>query len=87
MLPLEIKALRKYLGESQTKFAARFRVNQATVCRWEMNGIEDGPAKVVMEAVIQSIPQERLATGCLSKALGSPPVRLNRAKVSQPAQA
>ena len=55
MLAIEIKALRKYLGESQVEFAARFRVNQATVCRWEANGITHGPTKIAMEGVLNSL--------------------------------
>lgn len=36
-----IKAARVRLGENQIEFARRFDVNQATLCRWEVNGLPD----------------------------------------------
>jgi len=35
MSPEQIRALRKHLGEAQTKFGARFKVTGLTVYRWE----------------------------------------------------
>jgi len=47
--PDQIKSLRKALGLSQTKFARRLLVTQATICRWE-RGYEkpSGPATMLL---------------------------------------
>jgi DNA-binding transcriptional regulator YiaG len=53
----QIKALRKSLGLSQAKFARRFAVAQATVCRWEL-GYErpSGPSTMLLASMIEAKP-------------------------------
>ena len=54
LLPADLKALRKHLGETQLIFAARFGVDQATIHRWETDGIPDvGAARVAVERFAQ----------------------------------
>jgi len=50
--PLDIKAVRERLGESQEKFAERFGVDQCTISRWETDGLPDrGPSKLIERAI------------------------------------
>lgn len=55
----DIKAIRKSLGESQTEFARRFGVDQATIHRWETSGEPSrGPARIVLENLRQAVRSE-----------------------------
>jgi len=48
----DIKATRQALAESQTQFAERFGVDQATIHRWEARGLTGrGPSKLIEEAI------------------------------------
>jgi transcriptional regulator with XRE-family HTH domain len=49
----EIKILRIRLGETQTAFAERFGVDQATVSRWESGMPPRGPAQMLMASLVQ----------------------------------
>lgn len=52
----QIRSARAKLGESQTAFAARFRVDQSTIARWETYGPpERGPAAVVVEHLLNNL--------------------------------
>lgn len=52
----DIKAARKHLGETQTAFAERFGVDQATVHRWETRGLpERGTARVAVENLLKDL--------------------------------
>jgi DNA-binding transcriptional regulator YiaG len=51
-----IKAARIRLKESQTAFAARFGVDQATIHRWETEGLpRRGPARKAVESVLKEL--------------------------------
>lgn len=51
----QIRAARDALGETQTVFAARFGVDQATVHRWETRGLpENGTARVAVEQFVKA---------------------------------
>lgn len=51
-----LKEVRTRLGESQTTFAERFGVDQATVSRWETEGPPDrGLAAKLLERVLGEI--------------------------------
>ena len=52
----QIRAARKALNESQAAFATRFGVNQATVHRWETEGLpERGTARLMVEQVLETL--------------------------------
>jgi DNA-binding transcriptional regulator YiaG len=60
----QIKAARESLGESQAAFAKRFRVNQSTVARWEINGLPDrGTAKVAVENLLGKSEEQQSQSG------------------------
>lgn len=50
MAKINVSRLRASFGETQTEFAVRIGVNQATISRWE-NGEDDpsGPASILLE--------------------------------------
>ncbi len=51
-----LKSVRDRLGESQTRFAERFGVDQATVSRWETAGPPDrGIAAKLIERVLDEL--------------------------------
>ncbi len=53
-----LKQVRDRLKESQAAFAVRFGVDQATIHRWETDGVPDrGPAKKMVEIVLSSLPE------------------------------
>jgi len=55
----DIRALRKAFGESQAAFAQRFGVDQATIHRWEANGVpKRGPARIVAQRLFESLQRE-----------------------------
>lgn len=55
-----VKAARESLRESQAAFAARFGVDQATVCRWETAGPpERGAAGKAIERVLAELEGPR----------------------------
>lgn len=55
----DIKEARTRLGESQATFAARIGVNQATIHRWETEGLPArGLTRRAVERLLQEIPQE-----------------------------
>lgn len=55
----DIKAARTKLGETQTAFAERFGVDQATVHRWETKGLpERGTARVAVESLLKELGTE-----------------------------
>lgn len=52
----EIKAARLALKESQAAFASRFGVDQATVHRWEANGLpKRGAAPKAVEKLLEDL--------------------------------
>jgi transcriptional regulator with XRE-family HTH domain len=52
----QIKRIRERLEESQAAFAARFGVNQATISRWERDGVPDeGPKAIGIEHILSRI--------------------------------
>ena len=52
----DIKAVRASLGESQAAFAARFGVDQATIHRWETDGLpKRGTARVAVEQMLAEL--------------------------------
>lgn len=52
----QIKQARQRLGESQSEFATRFAVNQATAHRWETDGPpENGPAMILLRQLLEQI--------------------------------
>lgn len=58
--PEMIKTARERLGETQAQFAKRFRVNQATVSRWEVYGPTDrGLTEMAIRLVLGKIKPER----------------------------
>jgi DNA-binding transcriptional regulator YiaG len=55
----EIKAARMALKESQAAFGSRFGVDQATIHRWEKNGLpEQGAARVAVENFLDGLKSE-----------------------------
>jgi DNA-binding transcriptional regulator YiaG len=57
--PLDVKAVREHLGESQKTFARRFGVNQCTVSRWETEGLPNrGPLKLLEREIrgLRNVP-------------------------------
>lgn len=57
-----LKKVRIDLGESQTTFAGRFGVDQATVSRWETEGPPDrGMAAKLIERVLGDLSVEARA--------------------------
>lgn len=63
----EIKAARRRLGETQAAFAKRFGVDQATIHRWEKDGLpRRGAAQVAVENLLTELrkaPQPEAAAG------------------------
>jgi DNA-binding transcriptional regulator YiaG len=58
----DLKAARDLLKESQAAFALRFGVHQATITRWENDGLpKRGPARIVIEQVLGSLRQTEAA--------------------------
>jgi DNA-binding transcriptional regulator YiaG len=56
--PIDLKAIRDRLGESQDEFGRRFGVDQGTISRWETSGIpKRGAARSLIERVVADIPQ------------------------------
>ena len=52
----DIKAMRKFLRESQEEFAVRFDVDQSTIARWETRGTPPrGPARIAIDHVMARI--------------------------------
>lgn len=52
----EVKQLRFFLRETQTEFAKRFGVNQATIHRWETMGVpKHGTARVAMDNLLMEL--------------------------------
>lgn len=52
-----IKSARELLGETQWEFAARFRVNQSTIARWESNSPpKRGVVAIAVEHVLSTLP-------------------------------
>lgn len=57
----DIKKARKALRESQAAFGSRFGVDQATIHRWEKNGLPDqGTARVAVETFLESLQREAI---------------------------
>jgi DNA-binding transcriptional regulator YiaG len=57
-IPIDVKAIRTALGETQEAFGRRFGVDQATIHRWESLGIpEHGAARAVMERFVADLQQ------------------------------
>ena len=54
-LAIALRAARERLAESQTEFAVRFGVDQATISRWEENGPNFEPSRRLIEQVISDI--------------------------------
>lgn len=55
----DIKAARTALKESQAAFASRFGVDQATIHRWETEGVpERGTARLAVEKVLEGLREE-----------------------------
>jgi DNA-binding transcriptional regulator YiaG len=53
MPPKRLRKLRDALGESQTEFAKRLGVTQATVSRWEDGELLiQGPARILIERLM-----------------------------------
>lgn len=58
----EIRAARELLGESQAAFGRRFGVDQATVHRWEKNGLpERGTAQVAVGNLLRELMSQASA--------------------------
>lgn len=54
----DIKAARLAVGESQSAFAKRFGVRQATLSRWETGVlVPQGPAKLIVERVLAELSE------------------------------
>jgi DNA-binding transcriptional regulator YiaG len=52
----DIRVARARLGEDQTAFASRFNVDQATISRWEREGLPDkGPSMRLAEYVLAEL--------------------------------
>jgi putative transcriptional regulator len=50
--PIDVQALRRKLGLSQSKFAARFGFTPATIRNWEQGRTQpDGPARVLLTVI------------------------------------
>lgn len=45
---IDVARLRKSLGDTQVAFAARLKVNQSTVSRWEDGEEPSGPALILL---------------------------------------
>ena len=55
--PINVRAVRKKIGLSQSKFAERFGFTAATIRNWEQGRTQpDGPARVLL-AVIEHHPE------------------------------
>ncbi len=54
-LAAALRKARERLAESQTQFAARMGVNQATISRWEETGPRTGLGRMRVEQVIADI--------------------------------
>ena len=55
-MQIDVRLVRENLGESQARFGERFGVDQATVHRWEKNGLPaHGTARAAVENFIKSI--------------------------------
>lgn len=56
----QVKAARTRLGETQAAFALRFGVDQATIHRWETDGIpERGTARIAVEQILKGIAEHQ----------------------------
>jgi DNA-binding transcriptional regulator YiaG len=51
----DLKAARKLAGESQATFARRLRIHQATLARWEANGVPPGSAEVAVDSLMREL--------------------------------
>ena len=47
-----LRKARERLSETQTQFAARIGVNQATISRWEEEGPKNGPSRNTVRQAI-----------------------------------
>jgi len=57
-----IRAARARVNENQEEFGRRFGVDQATISRWEAEGLpEKGPAHVAAEYILAEIASVRAA--------------------------
>lgn len=55
-MQIDVRSVRKSLGESQARFAERFGVNQVTIHRWEKNGLpKHGAARNAVERLIEKV--------------------------------
>jgi DNA-binding transcriptional regulator YiaG len=54
----DIKRHRDRLGESQTEFARRLSVNQATISRWEKGDPIEGIALLAVEYVLAELSRQ-----------------------------
>lgn len=58
----QIKAARTALGETQAAFAARFGVDQATIHRWETDGVPTrGTTRLAVETVLEKLSKPEVA--------------------------
>jgi len=57
----QIRSARLDLGETQTKFARRLRVDQSTISRWEKEGISDRLTALAVRHLLDAISEERAA--------------------------
>jgi DNA-binding transcriptional regulator YiaG len=51
----DLKAIRESVNESQAQFAERLRIHQATIARWEANGVPPGSAEVAVKSLMQKL--------------------------------
>lgn len=54
----DLKDLRSRLDESQEAFAKRFDTTQATISRWEKDGLPTGLIRKAIDGVIAGIQRE-----------------------------
>lgn len=61
VIDMDVKSIRKALGESQEVFGDRFGVNQTTVHRWETKGIPArGTARTAIHRLVcDLLPPDR----------------------------
>ena len=55
-MQIDVRAVRKSIGESQARFAERLGVNQVTIHRWEKNGLpKHGTARRAVERLAEEV--------------------------------
>lgn len=54
-LAAALKKARERMNQTQSEFAKHLGVNQATISRWEDRGPSNGPARLAVQRIIDSV--------------------------------